>query len=90
MTINYEKTHLAEDVQITLQELGVKINLKHYDLQRGKSRLNDALEAQDSSKIRLCLQDMLSTLNQIEAWEIEMEGCARLAKKVNARLEQEE
>ena len=86
MIINYEKEHLAEDLRNSMQELSVKINLKHYDLQRANNRLREALESQESDKIEMCLQDMNGILNQIKTWEIELEGCTRLARKISKRM----
>lgn len=86
----YKEEHLAEDLRNSMQELSVKINLKHYDLQRANNRLKEALESQDSDKIGKCLQDMDGILQQIKEWEIELEGCIRLARKIGKRMNSEE
>ena len=86
--MSYKQEDLTKDLKQNVQELSVKMNLKLYELQRIHKRLNKALENGDFSAIRIHINEMESTMIQIEAWKNELEGFQRMGKVMLKHLQQ--
>lgn len=76
--MSQKQEDLTKDLEQNIRELGAKMNIKLYELQRTNKQLNEALQNGDFSKIRVHLNTMGSSMNQIEGWHHEMKGFQRM------------